>query len=181
MTDIALHGSLFVGPYKGYHGLAEYDSDAAMFHGEVTDTKDVITFVADEPAALKQAFKDSIDDYLAFCKSRGEAPEKPYSGKFLVRATPKLHRALHIAAVSRGKGLNEFVIEALANTVADESTVTYGQQFVVDVAGLTSVSLTDPDFSLSTTPYKIENVPLGGTLKDFAVSMPRLQRTGTRG
>ena len=28
-------------------------------------------------AKLKTAFKDSVDDYLAFCKERGESPDKP--------------------------------------------------------------------------------------------------------
>lgn len=30
--------------YKGYAACIEFDEDAGIFHGEVIDTKDVITF-----------------------------------------------------------------------------------------------------------------------------------------
>ena len=32
--------------YKGYAGMAEYDDEAGIFHGEVINTRDVITFDA---------------------------------------------------------------------------------------------------------------------------------------
>jgi predicted HicB family RNase H-like nuclease len=31
--------------YKGYAGLVEYDDEAGIFHGEVVDLKDVITYL----------------------------------------------------------------------------------------------------------------------------------------
>ncbi len=54
---------------------------------------------------LKQAFADSIEDYLAFCKERGEEPEKPYSGQFVVRVDPPLHKAVAGAAKRVGMSL----------------------------------------------------------------------------
>ena len=30
--------------YKGYTGYVEFDDEAALLHGEVLDTRDVITF-----------------------------------------------------------------------------------------------------------------------------------------
>ena len=53
--------------YKGYVGKVEFDDDAEIFHGEVLDTRDVITFQGKSVGELRQAFRDSIDDYLAFC------------------------------------------------------------------------------------------------------------------
>ncbi|HEY4986176.1 MAG TPA: type II toxin-antitoxin system HicB family antitoxin [Bradyrhizobium sp.] len=61
--------------YKDYEAMVEYDEEAEIFHGEVADLRDVITFQAKSVAALKKAFADSIEDYLAFCKARGEEPE----------------------------------------------------------------------------------------------------------
>lgn len=61
--------------YKGYQSKVELD-EAGVFHGEVIDTRDVITFQGASVEELKQAFEDSVDDYLAFCASRGEDPEK---------------------------------------------------------------------------------------------------------
>ena len=63
-----------------------------MFHGEVINTRDVITFEGSSVKQLKKAFRDSVEDYLDFCASRGEDPEKPFSEKFLVRVPPEVHR-----------------------------------------------------------------------------------------
>ncbi|MEX0794627.1 MAG: hypothetical protein WD045_15935 [Pirellulaceae bacterium] len=52
--------------YKGYLGKVEFDDQASIFHGEVINTRDVITFQAATEAALEQAFRDSVDDYLEF-------------------------------------------------------------------------------------------------------------------
>jgi predicted HicB family RNase H-like nuclease len=66
--------------YQGYIGRVGFDDEAEVFHGEVINTRDVITFQGQSVAELTKAFKDSIDDYLAFCKARGETPDKPFSG-----------------------------------------------------------------------------------------------------
>jgi len=55
--------------YKGYTGHVELDEEAGLFHGEVLDTRDVITFQGTSIEELTQAFQDSIDDYLEFCSS----------------------------------------------------------------------------------------------------------------
>jgi predicted HicB family RNase H-like nuclease len=99
--------------YKGYEAVIEYDEDAELFHGEVLNLRDVITFQGQSVAELKQAFADSIEDYLAFCKERGEEPEKPYSGQFVVRVEPPLHRALVSAAKRAGVSLNKWVAATL--------------------------------------------------------------------
>ena len=53
--------------YKGYVGKVEYDHEAEIFHGEVLDTRDVITFQGDSVKSLQMAFADSVEDYLVFC------------------------------------------------------------------------------------------------------------------
>jgi predicted HicB family RNase H-like nuclease len=64
--------------YKGYVGKAEIDDEAGIYHGEVVNTRDVITFQGRSVVELENAFKDSIDDYLKFCDSRSEEPETPF-------------------------------------------------------------------------------------------------------
>ena len=98
---------------KGYEAVVEYDADADLFHGEVIDMRDVVTFQGRSVDELKQAFSDSIDDYLAFCADRGEEPEKPYSGQFVVRVEPVLHRAVVSAAKRAGISLNKWVARTL--------------------------------------------------------------------
>jgi len=56
--------------YKGYTGYVEFDDEAGIFHGEVLDLRDVITFQGKTVEEIKKAFRESIDDYLEFCKER---------------------------------------------------------------------------------------------------------------
>ncbi|TXM70523.1 type II toxin-antitoxin system HicB family antitoxin [Methylobacterium sp. WL69] len=103
---------------KGYEALVEYDEEADLFHGEVINLRDVITFQGRSVDELKQALSDSIDDYLAFCVERGEEPEKPYSGQFVVRVEPVLHRAVVSAAKRAGISLNKWVARTLERATA---------------------------------------------------------------
>jgi predicted HicB family RNase H-like nuclease len=99
--------------YKGYQARVEMDEKAGLFHGEVINTRDVITFQGRTVRQLKKAFADSVDDYLEFCAARGEDPEKPFSGKFLVRVSPEMHREIMAEARKQGKSLNAYVSEKL--------------------------------------------------------------------
>jgi predicted HicB family RNase H-like nuclease len=80
--------------YKGYQATVDLDEEAGVFQGEVINTRDVITFQGSSFKKLKRAFEDSADDYLDFCASRREDPEKPFSGKSLVRVPPEVHREI---------------------------------------------------------------------------------------
>jgi predicted HicB family RNase H-like nuclease len=71
--------------YKGYEAAVEYNEDAEIFHGEVINLRDVITFEGKSVSELKQAFAGSVEDYLAFCQERGETPEAPFSGQLVVQ------------------------------------------------------------------------------------------------
>jgi predicted HicB family RNase H-like nuclease len=53
--------------YKGYQAIVAYDEDAEIFHGEVVNLRDVITFQGESVKELKKAFADSVEDYIAFC------------------------------------------------------------------------------------------------------------------
>jgi predicted HicB family RNase H-like nuclease len=99
--------------HKGYVGEAWIDDEAGVIRGRVIGTRDVITFQGETVVEARQAFVDSVDDYLDFCEQRGEKPEKPYSGKILLRVGPDLHRALSIAAENSGQSINALVLSRL--------------------------------------------------------------------
>ena len=103
--------------YKGYSGRVEYDDEAKILHGEVLDTKDVITFQGTTVDEIESAFRESIDDYLAFCRERGEEPDKPFSGKFILRISPELHHKLANEARKSDKSLNNWVTGVLKASV----------------------------------------------------------------
>lgn len=109
--------------YKNYIAHIQFDDEAEIFHGEVINTRDVITFQGKTVAELKREFHHSVDDYLAFCAERNEAPEKPFSGKFNLRLDPKLHYAIYLAAKEKGLSLNKWVIETLSCIVKEKHAI----------------------------------------------------------
>jgi predicted HicB family RNase H-like nuclease len=104
--------------YKGYLGTVEYDTQAKIFHGDIINTRDVITFQGTTVEEIERAFRDSIDDYVAWCKEEGVEPEKPYSGKFNVRVSPELHRQAAVAAKKMRVSLNSFVEKAITDEMS---------------------------------------------------------------
>lgn len=105
--------------YKGYLGDVIFDSEAHLFHGEVINTRDVITFQGKSVDELEKAFIDSVEDYLEWCKEDGVSPERPYSGKFNLRLSPELHKEVAITAKKMKISINKFVEKA----VVDELTL----------------------------------------------------------
>ena len=103
--------------YKGYQGQFSYDPDADIFHGEVANLADVVTFQGRSIDELKAALADSVEDYLEFCAQQGKMPEKPYSGRFNVRISPAVHQRIARAAAHNGMSLNRWVEQALAKAV----------------------------------------------------------------
>ena len=110
--------------YKGYFGRVEYDESGEIFFGRVINIDDVITFESESAKEIKQAFRDSLDDYLEFCAELGKQPSKPYSGKFVFRTTPELHEKIAVAAAKEDKSINtwieEVVKQAAAKALADK-------------------------------------------------------------
>ena len=99
--------------YKGYEGVAALDEEAGLFTGEVINTRDVITFQGSSVEELRKAFEDSIDDYLEYCATRGEDPEKPISGMLSLRLPPEVHRRIALEARRAGQSLNSYIVECL--------------------------------------------------------------------
>lgn len=93
--------------YKGYLGAV--DVDDGTFMGRVVGLRDVVTFDGRDFAEVEQAFRDSVDDYLAFCAERGEMPDRSYSGRIPLRIEPELHRKAAIRAQAEGMSLNQWI------------------------------------------------------------------------
>lgn len=99
--------------YKGYLAHIEFDDEANIFHGEVVNIRDVVTFQGASVDELRQAFEESVEDYLEFCASRGEEPNQPFTGLFTVRLAPEQHRSVILAAEKAGKDVQVWVSETL--------------------------------------------------------------------
>ena len=104
--------------HKGYIARIDYDEEREVFHGRVVNMKHVISFEGRTPEELKREFAESIELYLAVCKRRRIEPERPYSGQFVLRVDPALHRSIAVAAERDGQSINAWAKEALAEAAA---------------------------------------------------------------
>jgi predicted HicB family RNase H-like nuclease len=99
--------------YKSYTARVEYDERDNIFVGRVLGIRNMISFHGETVAELRAEFELAVKDYLADCKQQGIPPEKPASGKLLLRVPPEVHGRAIIAAQAAGKSLNQWATEAL--------------------------------------------------------------------
>ena len=100
--------------HDGYLAQIELDDESGLLRGEVVNSRSVVTFYGSSLKELEREFATSIRVYLDACKEEGIAPEKPFSGKFMVRLDPEAHRAIAVAAARSHLSVNRWVAEALA-------------------------------------------------------------------
>lgn len=109
--------------HQGYSARIEYDEDLGAFHGQVLNINDVITFHGTSVDELRREFQASVDDYLAWCEERGEEPDRPFSGKFLLRIDPETHRRASLAAGREGRSLTAWVGRAIERALREDREV----------------------------------------------------------
>jgi predicted HicB family RNase H-like nuclease len=99
--------------YKGYRARIEYDDRDKILVGRLAGMRDIVTFHGESVAELEGVFHEAVDDYVAACAKFGQAPEKPASGKMMLRVPPELHSSALAAAQAAGKSLNQWAAEVL--------------------------------------------------------------------
>lgn len=101
--------------YKGYTARIEFDGRDNIFVGRVLGVRAIIGFHGETVDELRHDFEAAIDFMIEDCKARGEAPEKPASGKLMLRVPPEVHSATLLAAQATGKSLNQWASEVLCH------------------------------------------------------------------
>lgn len=99
--------------YQGYTASLEFDAEDNILVGRVLDIDDIITFHGRSVAECSKAFHASVDDYIAACEKLGSAPEKPASGRLMLRVDPSVHAAALKAAARAGQSLNKWAEKTL--------------------------------------------------------------------
>ena len=107
--------------YKGYVGSVEFSEEDCVLFGKVLGIRALISYEGENAADLVADFHAAVDDYLALCEERGEAPEKAYKGSFNVRISPQLHQQAAVLAIAQQISLNALVEAALGSYVASRS------------------------------------------------------------
>ena len=101
--------------YQGYTARIEFDNRDNTLVGRLLGIKDIVGFHADNVADLRLAFEEAVDDYLEACEKVGKSPEKPYSGKLMLRVPPEVHAHAAMMAEAHGKSLNQWATDVLGN------------------------------------------------------------------
>lgn len=106
--------------YKGYVARIEYSDEDAAFVGHIAGIRDIVGFHGESVSELRAAFEEAVDDYLETCEKLGRPPQKPYSGKLLLRIDPALHARAAALAEAQGRSLNAWAQDALRQAVMAE-------------------------------------------------------------
>lgn len=99
--------------YKGQIARIEFSEADGLFLGRLLGINDVVGFHADNVPGLHAAFEEAVDDYLETCAKVGKLPQKPASGKMMLRVPPEVHRAALVAAQAAGTSLNQWAAQVL--------------------------------------------------------------------
>ena len=103
--------------HKGYTARVEFDERDNVFVGRILGIRTMISFHGTTVAQLRREFEFAVKDFLSECAEKGIKPEKPASGKVLLRVPPEIHSAALIAAQAAGKSLNQWATELLQDAV----------------------------------------------------------------
>jgi len=99
--------------YKNFSARIEFDGEDGIFFGFIAGISDRISFHADNVTGLTSAFHEAVDDYIDACARVGKEPQKPYSGKLMLRISPVTHANVAKAAELSGKSITKWAEDAL--------------------------------------------------------------------
>lgn len=103
--------------YKGYTARVEFDDRDNLFVGRILGIRSIISFHGESVSELRAEFERAVDDYIDECHSLGLTPERPASGKLLLRVPPEVHGKALVIAQAEGKSLNQWATEVLQDAV----------------------------------------------------------------
>jgi len=80
-----------------------------------------LSWLAKDPGAALRGIRKVVEEAVHDMQNNGEAPPAPisgksFSGKFIVRIPPKVHRSLAIQAAEEGISLNRLVSAKLSSS-----------------------------------------------------------------
>ena len=100
--------------YRRYVASMNFDAEDKIIVGRVLDVDDIISFHGESVSEFESNFHRVVDDYIAACEQLGSAPEKPASGKLMLRVAPTVHAAALKAAARSGVSLDKWAEQALS-------------------------------------------------------------------
>ena len=99
--------------YNGHSARVEFDADDRIFVGHVAGIRDIVGFHGASVDELEAAFHQAVDGYLAACKKLRQSPNKPHSGRVMLRLPPDVHARASAAAQVNGLSFNQWAAQVL--------------------------------------------------------------------
>lgn len=103
--------------YRGYTASMTFDPEDKIIVGRVLDIDDIIAFHGESVGEFETNFHSAIESYIAACEQLGSAPEKPASGKLMLRIAPAIHAGALKAAALSGTSLNKWAEHVLSKAI----------------------------------------------------------------
>lgn len=107
--------------YKGYTAIVEFDGEDGILVGRVLGIRDIIDCEGESVSELEKDFHAGIESYLKACKQTGKKPERPRSGKLLLRMPPEVHASLARVAETTGQSANQLIVDAVRMQYLNEN------------------------------------------------------------
>ena len=99
--------------YNGYSARVEFDAADRIFVGHIAGIRDIVGFHGASVDELEVAFREAVDDYLEACKKLKQPPNRPFSGRVMLRLPPDVHARASAAAEIKGMSFNQWAAKAL--------------------------------------------------------------------
>jgi len=99
--------------YKGFYGSVNFSAADEVFYGKVEGVHDLVSFEGATVKELKQDFQKAVEDYILFCKEKGNPVQKSLMGSFNIRIKPDIHQRAAIVALQKNISLNHLVQQAI--------------------------------------------------------------------
>lgn len=58
--------------YKGFIGHFSFDEKTHLFHGNVANSHDLITFQGASVMKIQQVFQDAVDEHIEWCQTHAK-------------------------------------------------------------------------------------------------------------
>ena len=107
-------------PRDRYLKLVSWSEADQRYVGSVPGWIDACCHGSDETDVYRELCR-ILDEWIEIYRKDGRPLPPPtnreYSGRFVLRAGPEMHRALAVRALNEGESLNAFVVKTLKKSV----------------------------------------------------------------
>lgn len=96
-----------------YEAVISFDPEISMFRGEFIGLNGGADFYADSIKKLRAEGKTSLRVFLDFANEKKIPPKKRFSGQFVLRLKPEVHKKYALLAKANNISLNQMLSKTL--------------------------------------------------------------------